>query len=502
MVKKLDLPLFIIPSFSPPTIESLHFRLPYICRRSSGLNTLFVIGDLRMRKKTRGEPTPPELMVKMAEKLKPSSDVMQIPLQIERKSAILLYIKTVVDGARLQDSIIKPFFELSSEEHFIAYINSLPNKIDLPSQEQLSIDITTGNVLVAVQDQLFLLDFRQVNTDVVHEAILEPTIHGPQFGLSEDLETNINLIRQRFHNDSLKILTPKLKDRTNRPIAILYDETVVRTDALDQINSKLDKLDMPVIQTSADLQLYLNDSKFSLFPSTILTERPDRIVYNLDSGKIILLVDGSPHAVLAPVIFFDFMVSMEDNYHTFWISRLTILLRYFGLFTCILLPALYVAITSYSPDVFRTELALTVAGSRIGVPYPSFIEVLFMLTFIEFLTEASARLPKAISATATTVGGLILGTAITEASLASNIMIIVVALVAIATFIIPVNEMGFAVRVCRVALLISTSLFGLAGLILSFLGIIMYLVDKESFGETYLRIYWKSQKRELEGNAK
>lgn len=167
-----------------------------------------------------------------------------------------------------------------------------------------------------------------------------------------------------------------------------------------------------------------------------------------------------------------------------------------------MLPGLYVAFTSYNPEILRIELALSVAGSRIGVPYPSFIEVILMLIFIEFLTEASIRLPKAVSATATTVGGLILGTALTEAALASNVMIIIVALVAIATFIIPVNEMSFAIRIGRTSLLIFATLFGLIGLTLGFLGSIMYLTNKESFGETYLRIYWKNQKQELKGTTK
>ena len=455
-----------------------------------------------MDTKNKEELVVPELLLTVAEALKPSSDLMQVPLQIEKKNAILLYIKTVVDGAQIQNNIIKPFFEMASEEHFEAYINSLPNKIDMPSPDQLAIDLTMGKLLIAIQNRMVLLDFRLVHSNGIQEATMEPTVHGPQFALSEDLETNINIIRQRFNNSSLKVEMLTLKDRTHHAISILYDETTVKNDTLKLVRNKLDSLDTSIIQSAGDLQLHLNDSKVTLFPSTILTERPDRIVYNIDSGKVILLVDGSPHAVLAPVIFFDFMISMEDNYHSFWISKLAIVLRYLGLLTCVLLPAVYVAVTSYNPEVLRIELALSVAGSRIGVPYPSFLEVLFMLVFIEFLTEASIRLPKAVSATATTVGGLILGSALSEAALASNVMIIVVSLVAIATFIIPVNEMSFAVRIGRSALLIFTSLFGLTGLILGVLGSIMYLTNKESFGQTYLRIYWQGQKKELKENTK
>ncbi|CAM5215547.1 Spore germination protein OS=Ureibacillus acetophenoni OX=614649 GN=SAMN05877842_1193 PE=3 SV=1 [Ureibacillus acetophenoni] len=193
--------------------------------------------------------------------------------------------------------------------------------------------------------------------------------------------------------------------------------------------------------------------------------------------------------MIAPVVFFDFLVSMEDNYHSFWVSNFLRSLRYIGLIICILLPGLYVAVATYSPEILRVELALTIAGSRVGVPYPPFIEVIFMLFFMELLVEASIRLPKAMSATATTVGGLILGTAATEASLTSNIMIIIISAVAISTFVIPINEMSFAIRAVRFLIIIFSTIFGLAGLTLATIGFLMYLVNLSSFGEPYLRLY-------------
>ncbi|GAA3328943.1 hypothetical protein GCM10020331_074960 [Ectobacillus funiculus] len=150
------------------------------------------------------------------------------------------------------------------------------------------------------------------------------------------------------------------------------------------------------------------------------------------------------------MFFYDFMNSMEDNYRSYWITKSTKILRYTGLLISLILPGTYVAVTSFNPEIFRVQLALSVAGSRVGVPYPSYLEVLFLLLIMELLIEASIRLPKSISGTATTVGGLILGTAATEAALASNIMIIIVSAVAISNFAIPINEMSFAIRVTKI----------------------------------------------------
>jgi spore germination protein len=437
-------------------------------------------------------------MIEVVEKMNNSEDILTIPLQLGDNYAFVLYLKTVVDGLKLQNIIIKPFFELKSTEFFSSYIQSLPDIAKMKTGEELLIQLTKGHVLIAIQDQFFLVDIKMITASSPQPALMEPTIYGPQLALSEAIETNLNMIRHRYLEPSLTIENVQLKDKSHQSIALIYDKKIVKQSVLDEIQKKIKKLDNPLIESSGDLQLFLNSTKFSLFPVLILTERPDRITYNLANGKVVILMDGSPQAIVAPVVFYDFMVSMEDNYHSFWISIFTLILRYIGILTCILLPAMYVAVTSYTPDIFRVELALSVAGSRLGVPYPSFIEVLFMLLFMEFLIEASIRLPKAISATATTVGGLILGTAATEAALTSNIMIIIVSAVAITSFVIPISEMSFAIRICRYLLLAFTTLFGTVGLMLGFLGIIMFLTNKESFGEPFLKINWKSTKREKE----
>lgn len=444
----------------------------------------------------------PEMMKRIAQQFNPSKDIVQTALQLEDKTAFLFYLKSVVDGDKLQKTVIRPFFELNSENHYYQYIQSLPDQTELPDEQNLLIDIAKGFVMIGIQGQVILLDMRSVKSDTVQEAKTEPTIYGPQLGLSESIETSYNIIRQRYQKSSLIIDTFQLKDKAKRSVALIYDKITVNPRVLKEIKKRIDKIDFPLVQSAAELQLLINARKYSLFPTLLLTERPDRIIYNLAAGKIVILIDGSPQAIVAPVVFFDFMASTEDNYHSFWISLFTFMIRYGGLITSILLPALYVGVTSYNPDVFRTELALTVAASRIGVPYPSFIEVFFMLIFIELLTEASIRLPAAISSTATTVGGLILGTAAVEAALASNIMIIVISLVAISNFVIPLNEMAFATRSLRLIILLYTTLFGLPGLVIAFIGFILYMTNLESIGEPYFRFSWKSRPREFKADPK
>ncbi|GAE06703.1 spore germination protein GerKA [Paenibacillus sp. JCM 10914] len=227
----------------------------------------------------------------------------------------------------------------------------------------------------------------------------------------------------------------------------------------------------------------------------MLTERPDRTVMNISQGKIAVLVDSTGYAILLPAIFNDFFTAMDDKIQLPPIGWFLKGVRYIALFVTVLMPSFYVAFTSYNPEILKLQITLLVAGSRATVPYPSFFEVLFMLLAMEFLTEASVRLPKAIGQTATTVGGLILGTAATEAGLVSNVMIILVAAVAITNFVIPINMMSSGIRVTKYLFIVLSILFGLVGIVLGMIAMILYLTSLRSFGQPYLRMFSMDWKR-------
>jgi spore germination protein len=179
------------------------------------------------------------------------------------------------------------------------------------------------------------------------------------------------------------------------------------------------------------------------------------------------------------------MSAVDDHYLLPIPALFLIVLRYTALFISVVLPATYVAFTAYNPEIYRVQLALSIAGSRSSVPYPAFIEVLFMLIMMEFLIEASVRLPKTVGQAAATVGGLILGQAATQAALVSNIMIIIVAAVAISNFVLPITSMGLTVRVAKYFLLFMTIFFGTYGLLIGLFILIDYTFLLESFSQPF-----------------
>lgn len=419
-------------------------------------------------------------------RIQKSEDIVIKELSAGKKFLEVIYINTISDETQLQTFLIKPFFEITAPDHFLAYLQSHPKVKSYESEDKVHEELIRGISVLFFQDNIFLLDVKLDKNNTVTETSVEVTIQGPQTGFSESLPTNIGLIRQRYPEDTLMIDSTNIGSISKTTVNILYDLKKVDKDVLKEVKEFLSSIEIEMFQSGEQLLDFTKKSQRVLFPTIMVTERPDRTVINIAAGKVILLVAGSPFAVLMPTVLKDQMSSMADIYQTYWIGKFLLIVRYIGLFTSITLPGLYVALTSYNPEVFRAQLALSVAGSRHAVPYPSFVEVILMLIMMELLMEASIRLPKAIGSTATTVGGLILGQAATEAGLVSNIMIIIVSLGAIANFVIPISTFSFAVRVSKYFILLLSIFYGLVGVILGMFLLLAYMVSLDSFGKPYL----------------
>ncbi|USB33998.1 spore germination protein [Paenibacillus sp. YPG26] len=424
------------------------------------------------------------------EKLSKSSDVEQRSLGNSDQQVNLMYLRSVSDSKVVNQYIIRPYYEMEEEGVYEKYIASFPgSKSSQDAKEALELLLNGYIAIFFNEGTLYLFDAVRAEAGPVAEAQTEVIVQGPSDSFNESMDVNMNLIRRRYQSGDLKAETTTVGHKSKTKIAIMYDETRVDPQVLKELKKCLDGINIDILQAAAELDKYLSGNKYRLFPTTIVTERPDRAVFNISEGKIILIVDTAGFVVILPAVFSDFFTAMDDKLQVLPVGWFLKGIRYLGLILTVLIPGLYVAFTSYNPEVWKVQIALLVAGSRATVPYPSYIEVLIMLLMMEFLTEASLRLPKAIGPTATTVGGLILGTAATEAGLVSNIMIILVSAVAISNFVIPMNMMGFTIRVIKYPFIFLATIYGLLGIVLGLVSVIMYLSSLRSFGQPYFKIY-------------
>lgn len=233
------------------------------------------------------------------------------------------------------------------------------------------------------------------------------------------------------------------------------------------------------------IQEFIEDEAYFPFPQMLNTERPDRLVSNLMEGRFAIISDGSPTAVIAPINFFAFFQS-PDDYNSRWlIGSFIRSFRVLSLMIAIGLPALYIAVVTYHYEVIPFELVFALKGTLEYVPIPPILEALSMHIILELLSEAATRLPSPIAQTIGVVGGLVIGTAVVEANLVSNSMIVVVALTAVASYAIPVTEMGTSIRMLGFPLMIAASIFGFIGIVIGLMLILVHLCKLESFGSPY-----------------
>lgn len=401
----------------------------------------------------------------------------------------LLYIKSVSNSKTLSSGIIAPFYEMENLKGYCDYIKTYPGTEEATTGDKAIEQLLRGYIFLGIGEEIYFFDAAKAESSGVNETSTESITQGPSDALTEDITVNLNMIRRRYQSANLKMENMVIGEISKTKVAILYDQTRVDPNVLDELREKMKTLKIDILQAAGELEKYISSDPLRLLPKSIVTERPDRIVLNLSEGKVAIMMDTTGHAILLPSIFNDFFTSMDDKIQLPIVGNFLKLLRVIGVMMTLWLPALYVTLTSYNPEIIRVQIALLIAGSRATVPYPSFVEVLVMLMMMEFLTEASLRLPKAIGPTATTVGGLILGQAATAAGLVGNIMIILVSAVAISNFLIPLNMMSLSIRVLKYIFLFAAVLLGLVGVVVCVVGFAMYLCNQRSFGQPYFRLF-------------
>jgi hypothetical protein len=407
----------------------------------------------------------------------------------------LLYLTSVCDTAKIKELLVGPLLQASlpeQRERVLEALNPVQAE-NAPEAVKLLID---GSVCLKVDHKTFMVPMEKVESRSVPSVWLEPALQGSRDALSENIQMNLSLIRHRYRQPGLMIRHMVTGSKSQTKTVLLYDKELVSQDDLKNLTAKLEKVEIEVLLSQGTLMRKMSSNPFRIFPLLLLTERPDRVVENIARGRMVIMSETSPLAAIGPCRFFDFFASMDDTTHYPIMGLFLVQLRFLAFLITTITPGLYVALTAYSPQIFQLQLTLSIAGSRYAIPLPAFMEVCFMLLLTELLLEASVRLPKVIGPTATTVGGLILGQAVTEAGLVSNIMIIIVSAVAISNFVIPIHSMFFSIRILKYIFLGTAILFGLPGIIVVFNSMFFLLAHNRSLGQPYLQIYpekWGAQ---------
>jgi spore germination protein KA len=333
-------------------------------------------------------------------------------------------------------------------------------------------------------------------------AVSEPNsqvvVRGPMESFTENIRTNTALIRRKIKDPQLWYVGRQIGTVTQTNVAVMYLNNIAQQSIVDEVLKKLDAIDIDGILESGYIEEFIQEERYSPFPTVYNTERPDTVAAALLEGRVAILVDGTPFVLLVPALFVQFFQSAEDYYQRSDISTLLRLLRYVSFFITMLAPSIYIAITTFHQEMLPTGLLINLAAQREGVPFPAFVEALLMEITFEILREAGVRMPKTVGQAVSIVGTLVIGQAAVDAGIVSAAMVIIVSITAIASFVIPTTNMSISVRILRFGLMGLAASFGLLGILLGMILLVLHLNTLSSFGVPYMQsfapFYWENQK--------
>ncbi|HDX9613243.1 TPA: spore germination protein [Bacillus toyonensis] len=428
----------------------------------------------------------------LIEKLKRSSDFVNYHTSNDETMPYWIsYYRPSLDGEKLQKYLMPTLLERPNasleelKEHIPMSGITITN--DLQKIEDM---VLKGHAIIQLnqQDQKCMLANIAIdNYRAPTPPLNESTVIGPQEGFVEDIDTNINLVRKRLPVLDLQTKEMIVGEFSKTKVVMMYLDNLAEKDNVDFLEESLRALEYDQINDSAYIQELMGEK--SIFPLYINTERTDRVTKALIDGKIAIFVDGSPSVLLTPVSYFDFFISPED-YNVSWLyATFSRILRLIAVLFSICATPLYVAVLNYHYELIPSDLLETLILSRAQVPFPPLIEALFLELAIDLLREAGARLPMKVGQTLGIVGGIVIGQASVQAGLTSNILLIIVALSALASFITPIYKMGNAVRLLRFPFLAFAEIGGLFGISLGFIFLFTHLFRLTSLRKPYALFY-------------
>ena len=409
------------------------------------------------------------------------NDLIYKEIKFRFKTYHIFYLETITSSDKVSNYVLNGI-------SFNININNIkktlpsPNFVELDNSDKINYYLCNGYTVVINKNNIYAIETKADLDRSISEATTEPNLFGPKDSLVENIQKNLGLVKRRLKTNHLKNVVKIIGRDTKSIINILYIDNITNMELVNKISDKLDNIDIDGILDSGMLKNILDNNK-NPFPTIKITERPDVICSNLLYGKVIVLVDGSPFALIMPTFLLDFFNPASDEYsksvNVMFLKILRIICFTFSIF----LPAYYIAITTYNQETIPLPLLLNFATQRSGVPFPPIIEALTMLVVCEILKESDLRFPNNYGSAISILGALILGEAAVNAGIVSPIMIIIVAVTFICSLIFSDSEISGAIRLWRFIGLTFSTFFGLYGVCLAF---IAFLINITSYKSIYL----------------
>lgn len=424
-----------------------------------------------------------------------SNDYKIKDICIDGKTLTLFYNEVLTDSSSIDNFVLKSLLNLDRNS-FRKLDEHLP-AINISKIKKNQIyDFVNNGFLIIFYKKIYAVEVKAKLDRGINNIQSELSLSGPKDSFSENYNTNLGLIRRRIKSCDLKVMNLDIGVRSKTKVGILYIDDIVDKKIVKRIDEVLRRIDIDGIIDSSYLKITLEGQK-SFFPTIMMSERPDKSAMALLEGKVVILVDMSPYALILPSFFIDFFHTTDDYYQKSFNTTFIRIIRFFAFLIAIFTPACYIAVTTRNYDIVPLDLLLMLKAGRTFVPFPAYIEALFMIVCFEILKESDIRMSNTSGSSISILGGLILGDAAVSAGIVSPIMIIVVAISSIAGLVFSSIELVNALRLYKIILLLLGTLLGIYGVIIGTIYMIYKLLTLKVFGIPYLVPFIPFDKNEI-----
>lgn len=406
------------------------------------------------------------------------------------KHVYIITSDSVSSGDKVNDFILKyysarSFFKSRFSNEIENFIPSI-NMKEITKENEILYYVYNGFTVVLEKNKIFAFETRAEIDRGVTESSSEPNIKGPKDSFAENYQKNIGLIRKRIKSEELYLDELTLGKESKTKVGIFYMNNIAEETLVNEVKNKLKKINIDGVLDNGYLKELFRKENKTIFPTIKSTEKPDNVCKNILDGKIAIVMENSPSVLIIPTFFIDYFKYTEDYSNKSITSSFLRIIRMIAFIISITLPAFYIAITTCDQEIIPTSLLVNFAMQREGVPFPGIVEAILLLLAFEILNEGDSKIPSARTTSLSILGALILGEAAVSAGVISPIMVIVIAITSVCSLLFSYLDIGGAIKFWRYTLMFFSCFFGIIGLFIGTLFMIVNMCSIKSFGKPYL----------------
>lgn len=425
------------------------------------------------------------------QKLQNNPDIVARDITVCGKKIGVVYLQSMTDKKLISESIIAPILQIEEKDELT--ISSIKKSIlqnlacqDVKNFSEALKAVVEDNVVLFVdgEESFLKIDAEDFTARQPSEPPTSSVLRGPREGFTENIKTNISMIRRRIKSDKLVLKNLFVGKFSNTQVSLMYLKGVADKKILKQIEDQIKKIDIDGIVSSYYVECFLEQRPYSLFKQVGSSEKPDIISAKILEGRVAILVDNSPIVLTLPFVYAEEVQDVNDYYGRFYYATYMRWVRILGLFMAVIVPGAYLAMRLYHYKIIPLKFLITISNSNQGLPFTPFIELLFILILFEILYEVSLRLPKFLGLATSIVGALILGDTGVKAGLISPPGVMIIAMSIIAVYTIPDQNMQLSL--IRLVFLLLGGTMGFLGMVGGIIYFCNYMNGLDAYSAPYL----------------